>query len=132
MVDILRDPGIIRKESRICGVGKMALTDDKLYALHAEFCKALAHPVRMKVLDLLRQGEECVCRLAPAVGVSESNLSQLLAALRRAGIVEARRKGHWIYYRVRDPRIFQVIDEMRAMIADQLRRAGSASLVLRA
>jgi len=110
----------------------MALTDDKLYALHAEFCKALAHPVRMKVLDLLRQGEECVCRLAPAVGVSESNLSQLLAALRRAGIVEARRKGHWIYYRVRDPRIFQVIDEMRAMIADQLRRAGSASLVLRA
>jgi len=110
----------------------MPKPDEGLYVLHAELCKALAHPVRLKVLDLLRQGEECVCRLAPAVKVTESNLSQLLAVLRRAGIVETRREGHSIYYRVRDNRIFGVIDRMRAILADQLARAGSAAIALRA
>ena len=110
----------------------MGFADDRMYELHAEVCRALGHPVRMKVLDLLRQGEQCVCRLAPAVGVSESNLSQLLAALRRAGIVATRRQGHWIYYSVRDPRIFAIIDEMRAIIADQLARAQNAAIALQA
>jgi ArsR family transcriptional regulator len=74
----------------------------------------------MKVLDLLRDGEECVCRLAPRVGVTESNLSQLLAVLRRAGLVNTRREGHIVYYRVRDERIFDVIDRTREILADQV------------
>jgi ArsR family transcriptional regulator len=110
----------------------MALADDRVYELQAAVCKAMGHPVRMKVLDLLREGEECVCRLAPQAGVTESNLSQLLAALRRVGVVDTRREGHSIYYRVRDPRIFQVIDRMRAMLADQLERADEMTLLLRA
>jgi ArsR family transcriptional regulator len=110
----------------------MPETDDLIYELHAELCKALGHPVRMKLLDLLRGGEECVCRLAPRAGVSESNLSQLLAALRRVGVVETRREGHSIYYRVRDPRIFEVIDGMRAILADQLSRVRSLVAMMRA
>ncbi|UCH36529.1 MAG: helix-turn-helix transcriptional regulator [Armatimonadota bacterium] len=110
----------------------MALADDRVYDLHAAVCKAIAHPVRMKVLDLLRDGEECVCRLAPQVGVTESNLSQLLAVLRNVGIVETRREGHSIYYRVRDPRIFEVIDRMREILADQLARADSLAMTLQA
>jgi ArsR family transcriptional regulator len=108
----------------------MALADDRVYQLHAAVCRAIGHPVRMKVLDLLREGEECVCRLAPQVGVTESNLSQLLAVLRRTGIVETRRDGHSIYYRVRDPRIFEIIDRMRAILADQLARAENLAAVL--
>ena len=106
----------------------MSLADDSLYELHASVCKAIAHPARLKVLDLLRGGEECVCRLAPQVGVTETNLSQLLAVLRRAGVVESRRDGHQIFYRVRDKRIFKVIDHMRAMLADQLSRADALAL----
>ncbi len=106
----------------------MTSTDDSIYVLQAELCKALAHPVRLKVLHLLREGEQCVCRLAPAVGVTESNLSQLLAVLRKAGIVATRREGHSIYYRVRDRRIFRIVDSMRAILADQLFRAASMSL----
>lgn len=98
----------------------MKLWDDRIYQLHAAVCKALGHPARMKVLDLLREGEECVCRLAPQVGVTESNMSQLLAALRRAGLVDTRRDGHVIYYQVRDERIFDVLDRMREILADQL------------
>ena len=94
--------------------------DDRVYRLHAAVCRALGHPARMKVLDLLRDGEECVCRLAPQVGVTESNLSQLLAVLRRAGLVDTRRSGHIVYYRVRDERIFDVIDRTREILADQL------------
>ncbi len=108
----------------------MTLSDDRIYQLHAAVCRAMGHPARMKVLDLLRDGEECVCRLAPQVGVSESNLSQLLAALRRAGLVQTRREGHSVYYRVRDKRIFRAIDYMRAFLAGQLAAADSLALQL--
>ena len=106
----------------------MALADDEIYELHATVCKAIAHPGRLKVLDCLRDGEECVCRLAPQIGVTEANLSQLLAVLRRVGVVESRRDGHQIFYRVRDDRIFDVIDGMRAILADQLSEAGHLAL----
>ena len=108
----------------------MHQVDERIYRLHAEVCKAIAHPARLKVLDVLRDGEECVCRLAPKVGVTESNLSQLLGVLRRAGIVEARRDGHIINYRVRDERIFEVIDRMREILADQLAHIEDLSAAL--
>ena len=106
----------------------MALAEDRIYNLHATVCKAIAHAGRLKVLDCLREGEECVCRLAPQVGVTEANLSQLLAVLRRVGVVESRRDGHQIFYRVRDDRIFEVIDRMRRILGDQLSRADEVAL----
>jgi ArsR family transcriptional regulator len=106
----------------------MRLSDDRVYELHAAVFKALGHPKRMRVIDLLRDGEECVCRLAPQVGVTEANLSQLLASLRQVGLVETRRDGHAVYYRVRDRRIFDMIDQMRAVLADQLANAGHIAL----
>jgi len=108
----------------------MAHADDRVYEVHAALCRALGHPVRLKLLDLLREGEECVCRLAPLVRVTESHLSQILAVLRRAGLVETRRDGHSIYYRVRDQRIFDVLDLMRAILADQLTQIEDLALTL--
>jgi len=104
--------------------------DERLYGLHVEICKAIAHPHRMKVLDLLRAGERCVCELAPEVGITESNLSQHLSILRKAGLVDTRREGHAVLYRMRDRRLFNVIDEMRAILADQLARADTALAAL--
>jgi ArsR family transcriptional regulator len=106
--------------------------DERIYRLHAAVCRALGHPKRMKVLDLLRDGEECVCRLAPRVGVTESHLSQLLAVLRRAGLVETRREGHAVYYQVRDERVFEVIDQMREILADQVARVEDLAVALQA
>jgi ArsR family transcriptional regulator len=108
----------------------MTLADNRVYNVHANVCRAIGHPARLKVLDLLRGGEECVCRLAPEVGVTEANLSQMLAVLRRAGVVEFRRDGHQVFYRVRDKRIFDVIDRMRRILADQLARASDLALAL--
>jgi len=104
--------------------------DERIYHLHAEVCRAIAHPARLKVLDVLRDGEECVCRLAPKIGVTESNLSQLLGVLRRAGLLDTRRDGHIIYYRIRDDRIFEVIDRMREILADQLAHIEDLSAAL--
>jgi len=109
----------------------MRRPNDRIYSLHAAVCRALGHPTRMKLLDLLRDGEECVCRLAPKVGVTESHLSQILAILRRAGVVETRREGHSIFYRVRDERIFEVIDRMREILADQLAHVEDLAAALR-
>jgi ArsR family transcriptional regulator len=109
----------------------MRRPNDRIYSLHAAVCRALGHPTRMKLLDLLRDGEECVCRLAPKVGITESHLSQILAILRRAGLVETRREGHSIFYRIRDERIFEVLDRMREILADQLAEVEDLALTLR-
>ena len=106
--------------------------NQQLYDLYVEVCKAIAHPSRMKILDLLRGGELCVCELAPKVGISETNLSQHLALLRKAALVDTRREGHSIYYRVRDPRIFQALDLMGEIVADQLARSASALRAMKA
>jgi ArsR family transcriptional regulator len=108
----------------------MKSLDDRAYRLHAAVCKALGHPARMRLLDLLRGSEECVCRLAPRLGVTESHLSQILAVLRRAGLGETRREGHSVFYRVRDERIFEVLERMREILADQLAEVEDLAIAL--
>jgi ArsR family transcriptional regulator len=66
--------------------------------------RALADRTRLRILHLLRQGELCVCDLVDLLGVPQPTASRHLAYLRRAGLVEARREGHWMYYRLAPPR----------------------------
>jgi len=62
--------------------------------------KALADETRLRILALLSHGELCVCHLHEALGISQPNVSRHLAILRAAGIVEDRREGKWIHYRL--------------------------------
>jgi len=75
----------------------------------AEFFKALAHPVRIKILRLLRPGEKSVAELQETLGL-ESSVSQQLAILRAKNLVVARKDGTRALYAVRDPQIFQLLD----------------------
>ncbi|MEH2334821.1 ArsR/SmtB family transcription factor [Nostoc sp.] len=59
---------------------------------------ALSDPLRIGVLELLQQGELCVCDLCEALGVSQSKLSFHLKTLKEAGLVNSRQEGRWIYY----------------------------------
>ena len=68
----------------------------RLVSLH----KALAHPVRVRVLAMLRSGELCVCQLNAVIGVAASTLSAHLAELKRAGLVAERKSGRWVHYRL--------------------------------
>ena len=73
-----------------------------IYALKAEFFRTLGHPVRIRLLQLLRDGERTVGALQAALALDSSGVSQQLAALRKQGLVESRRDGTNVYYRVKE------------------------------
>jgi len=91
-----------------------------IYQLKAEFFRVLGHPARVRLLELLRDGERTVGDLQRALGLDSSGTSQHLAALRRQGMLESRRAGTSVYYRVRDPRIFQLLEVAKQLLTSQL------------
>jgi len=82
------------------------------YKLQAKYFKVFIHPTRLAILDLLRNGEECVCHMVALLGLPQAHISQHLMILREAGLVSDRRDGWNIFYRVMKPEIYQVIDAM--------------------
>ena len=90
---------------------------DSLDALKAEFFRSLAHPARIRILELLVTGDRSVTELLPAVGVEASNLSQQLGVLRRAGIVSARRHGNSVTYSMGSPHIAELFAVARAALS---------------
>lgn len=72
--------------------------------------KALMHPARLSILEILRDGEQCVCHLEAVLGCRQAYISQHLMFLREAGLVEDRRDGNRIYYRVIKPEVYDLID----------------------
>lgn len=86
------------------------------YEKQARFYKALMHPARLAILDVLRNNEHCVCHLEAALGYRQAYISQQLMLLRDAGFIEDRRDGWNIFYRVIRPEIYSVIDATRKLI----------------
>jgi DNA-binding transcriptional ArsR family regulator len=72
--------------------------------------KALMHVSRLEILEILRQGEQCVCHIEAALGYRQAYVSQQLMVLREAGLVEDRRDGARIFYRVIEPEVFTLVD----------------------
>jgi ArsR family transcriptional regulator len=64
--------------------------------------KALAHPVRLRMLALLREGELCVCQVTEILGLAPSTISEHLSLLRRAGVITERKEGKWVFYALAD------------------------------
>ena len=91
-----------------------------IYQVKADFFKTLAHPARIRVLELLREGERSVGELIPEVGLEASHLSQQLAVLRRANVVQARKDGTTVRYSVTDERMFQLLEVAKAIITSTL------------
>lgn len=96
-----------------------------LHRFKAEFFKALGHPVRLAVLDALREGEKSVGRLVEELGLEQSSLSQQLGVLRQRGFVEARKEGTSVYYRTADPDVYAFLDLGRAIFERQLAQSGA-------
>jgi len=87
----------------------------EIYEQETKLYKALMHPARLAILDLLREGEQCVCHMEATFGYRQAYISQQLMVLKEAGLVEVRRDGLNIYYRVIRPEIFGVLDAMRTV-----------------
>jgi ArsR family transcriptional regulator len=92
-----------RRGSRCCGVAPRKLLDGEAAERLTGDLLALAHPVRLQILDILarRGGEVCVCDLEAALPVKQPTVSHHLRLLREAGLVDTVRKGLWAYYLVR-------------------------------
>jgi DNA-binding transcriptional ArsR family regulator len=80
-----------------------------IYALKADLFRALGHPARIRLLQLLRDGERTVGALQATLDLDSSGTSQHLAALRKQGLVTNRREGTNVYYRVKDPRTLELL-----------------------
>ncbi len=96
----------------------MLLPDLQLFK--AEFFKALAHPVRIRLLEVLRHGERSVQELQVALTVDQSTVSQHLAILRAKHVVASRKEGTTVRYAVRDARVGALLDVSRAIFNAQL------------
>ena len=90
----------------------------KVYSLQADLCKALAHPVRLEILDLLSKREHTVEELTKLTGSGQSNLSQHLAALRQQKLVIPRRAGMNVYYDLSNPKIADACSLIRKLLVE--------------
>ena len=86
----------------------------------ADFFKALAHPLRISILDALRDGEKTVAEITDEFGVEQANASQQLAVLRHKNIIVARKAGANVYYSISDPMIFKLLDLARDIFNNHL------------
>ena len=85
------------------------------YEAQAQLLKVLTHPARLAILNMLRDGEHCVCHMEAHLGYRQAYISQQLSVLREAGIIQDRRDGWNIFYRVIRPEIYQVVDMVAGM-----------------
>src|SRR4030095_8600591 len=93
---------------------------DRLYGQLARLGKALSSPHRLEMLELLAQGERTVESLATELGASLANVSQHLQALRQAALVESRKDGLFVYYRLADPQVFDLSKVIRTVAERRL------------
>ena len=91
-----------------------------VHEVKANLFRVLGHPARVRILEVLREGERSVGALQTELGLDSGGTSQHLAALRRIGLVESRREGTSVYYRVDDERVFDLLEVGRAIITRQL------------
>ena len=102
----------------------MQQVEERLFVLHAEVCKAMANPTRLKIINALQHGEQSVQVLAKSLNVRKANLSQHLAVLRQRGIVATRREGLNIYYRCANPKMLKACEILREVLLEQLAEGG--------
>jgi DNA-binding transcriptional ArsR family regulator len=93
---------------------------DPVYVAKAQLFRVLGHPVRIRILELLTDGERTVGDLQAELSLDSSGTSQHLAALRQLGVLESRRAGTSTYYRIRDPRVSQLLAVAKQILTSAL------------
>jgi len=104
-----------------------SLPASDLQRFKADFFKALAHPIRIRLLEVLRVRERSVQELQAALGLDQSTVSQQLAILRAKHVVVARKEGTTVRYAVRDPLVGNLLDVARRIFNNQL--AGTRTML---
>ena len=98
------------------------LSGKTVYQMHARICKVLSNPKRLEIIHLLRDGERAVGDLVDKMGAAKANVSQQLAVMAEKGILESRREGQYIYYRLAYPKMLKAYDLLREILFEQLQK----------
>jgi len=88
--------------------------------LMADFFKTLSHPVRIKILHVLERGERCVCEMIDELDIEQSNLSQHLGVMKKQGIIDSRKDGQRVIYRIIYPSVLEVVSAAEKTLSEQI------------
>ncbi len=91
-----------------------------LIKMKSDLFKALAHPIRIEILELLKDGELCVCHIYEELEQSQSNISQHLAKLKKAELVKSRKDGLKVYYDLKDQIVIQILELSKEIILKRI------------
>ena len=94
----------------------------ELYKLHAEMCKVFSNPIRLEILNLLRDKKMSVTELINKTKLSQANISQHLSIMKSKGIVTSERNGKNIYYRLSNPKIIRAFDIIKEVLTERLKK----------
>lgn len=97
------------------------MQNKKLFELNADMCKALAHPLRMEVIHLLKKKEYCFADIQKTTGELKSNLSQHLKVMTEKGILKVRRDGQCSYFSLSSKKVAQACELIREVLIDNLK-----------
>jgi ArsR family transcriptional regulator len=95
--------------------------EERVLELKAEILKVLAQPTRLKILELLRNGERCICEIVPAINGEQSNISRHISLMQKSHLVTTRKDGVKVMVKVRDPKIFEILDRVGSILKNQMK-----------
>ena len=95
--------------------------EERVLELKAEILKALAQPTRLKILELLRNGEKCICEIVPAINGEQSNISRHISLMQKSNLVTTRKDGVKVMVKVMNPEIFTVLDRVGLILKHQMK-----------
>ncbi|OIO38236.1 MAG: hypothetical protein AUJ72_02820 [Candidatus Omnitrophica bacterium CG1_02_46_14] len=98
---------------------------DMAYKVKADFLRALSHPLRLKIIEILKHGEKSVGTLVKQLGIQQSSLSRHLLALRDAGILKSRQERTTVFYSVQDHDVFHVLRPIAVMLRKKFKESES-------
>jgi ArsR family transcriptional regulator len=100
------------------------LMEERVLELKAEILKALAQPTRLKILELLRNGERCICEIVPAINGEQSNISRHISLMQKSHLVTTRKDGVKVMVKVKDPKVFEILDSISLLLKKQIVETG--------
>jgi len=98
--------------------------EERVLEMKAEVLKALAQPTRLKILELLRNGERCICEIVPAINGEQSNISRHISLMQKSHLVTTRKDGVKVMVKVKDPKIFEILDRISLLLKKQIVETG--------
>jgi len=105
--------------------------EERVLELKAEILKALAQPTRLKILELLRGGEKCICEIVPAINGEQSNISRHISLMQKSHLVTTRKDGVKVMVKVKDPKVFEILDSIALLLKKQIIETGKLVQQLR-